>query len=185
MNQAERDLISNPANSLTIYQTDNTPGFYYNAGTKASPRWIRFRSGDIQGVSLANDIEISSSTFTDVPSMPMLTFTAEKTNVLVTLSASGNAYTNSMAIVYLRVWNVTTSSVVGGTNNKMQAYDDMTGTNTPWSTSYTEMLTGLTIGNTYTLKIQGKVDGIKGTYNAAISASSRPSSHHLTLTVIQ
>ncbi len=40
MNQTQRDNISSPATGLLIWQTDNTPGFYYNAGTPGSPNWI-------------------------------------------------------------------------------------------------------------------------------------------------
>lgn len=39
MNQSQRNGIMDPANGLMIYQTDNTPGFYYNAGTSATPDW--------------------------------------------------------------------------------------------------------------------------------------------------
>ena len=41
MTKSQRDSISSPATSLIIYQTDNTPGFYYNAGTPSSPNWVR------------------------------------------------------------------------------------------------------------------------------------------------
>jgi len=33
MTQAQRDVISTPATGLLIYQTDNTPGYYYYSGT--------------------------------------------------------------------------------------------------------------------------------------------------------
>jgi len=39
MTLTERNNIVDPANSLLIFQTDNTPGFYYNTGTAASPVW--------------------------------------------------------------------------------------------------------------------------------------------------
>jgi trimeric autotransporter adhesin len=39
--QAQRDAISNPATGLLIYQTDETPGFYYNEGSPAVPLWTR------------------------------------------------------------------------------------------------------------------------------------------------
>lgn len=39
MTQSQRDGIINPANGLMIYQTDNTPGFYFNAGTSSAPVW--------------------------------------------------------------------------------------------------------------------------------------------------
>lgn len=43
MTQSNRNLISSPATSLLIYQTDNTPGFYYYDGSN----WIRLISGSI------------------------------------------------------------------------------------------------------------------------------------------
>jgi len=42
---AQRDAIVTPATSLLIYQTDNTPGYYYNSGTPAAPVWVRLFSG--------------------------------------------------------------------------------------------------------------------------------------------
>ena len=39
MTMAERDAVVTPATGLLIYQSDNTPGFYYNSGTSASPAW--------------------------------------------------------------------------------------------------------------------------------------------------
>ena len=41
MTSANKTTLSsaNPANSLLIYQTDGTPGFYYNSGTPAAPVW--------------------------------------------------------------------------------------------------------------------------------------------------
>jgi hypothetical protein len=39
MTQAQRNAISNPATGLTIFQTDVTPGLFYNAGTPAVPSW--------------------------------------------------------------------------------------------------------------------------------------------------
>jgi hypothetical protein len=40
MTQAQRNAIANPAHSLMIYQTDNTPGYYYNSGTTGAPVWV-------------------------------------------------------------------------------------------------------------------------------------------------
>ena len=39
MTAAERGAIASPATALLVFQTNNTPGFYYNAGTPASPNW--------------------------------------------------------------------------------------------------------------------------------------------------
>lgn len=42
LTQSERDLISNPSSGLLIFQTDNTPGFYYFDGTQ----WLNIVSGN-------------------------------------------------------------------------------------------------------------------------------------------
>ena len=42
MTLAQRDAIANPASGLLIFQTDNTPGFYYHDGTQ----WINIASGN-------------------------------------------------------------------------------------------------------------------------------------------
>ena len=39
MTLAQRNLIIKPATGLMIYQTNNTPGFYYNSGTPTAPAW--------------------------------------------------------------------------------------------------------------------------------------------------
>jgi len=41
MTLTARNAITNPANSLLIYQTDNTPGYYFNSGTSAVPVWTQ------------------------------------------------------------------------------------------------------------------------------------------------
>jgi hypothetical protein len=69
MTQAERNGISSPASSLLIYQTDNTPGFYYYDGSA----WVRISVGsdsfndndadpanEIQNISISgHDITLS------------------------------------------------------------------------------------------------------------------------------
>jgi hypothetical protein len=44
MTSAQRGLISLPANGLLVYQTDGVIGFYVNAGTSASPSWLRINT---------------------------------------------------------------------------------------------------------------------------------------------
>jgi hypothetical protein len=41
MTEAQKNAISNPATGLMVFQTDNTVGFYYNAGSSGSPSWIK------------------------------------------------------------------------------------------------------------------------------------------------
>ncbi len=133
-------------------------------------------------VSLGSNIAITTTGFADISGMS-LTFVAKKSTVLVTVTASGHGYTNSMAFVSLRVWNVTSNSLIGGCSNKIQAYDDMSGTITVWNTSYSKLVTGLTPGNTYTFKVQGARDGVLGTYDAVIEPVTYPDDEHLTLSV--
>jgi uncharacterized protein (TIGR02145 family) len=47
MTQAQRNAIKSPSNSLMIYQTDNTTGYYYYA----SGSWIKIATGNNSGVS--------------------------------------------------------------------------------------------------------------------------------------
>jgi len=180
---------------MIVYNTsttgDVTPGFYINNGNN----WKKIEEENpIDSVSLSSDVLISGSTFTDITGMS-ITFTAQKTNVLIMLSASGIGYTNSISTVGLRVWNTTDSNSIGGTNNKVQNLTiishgrtspviDYTYTTTSWSANYSKLLTGLTVGNTYTIKVQGNTGNVYGTDGAAIYSSTYPDSNHLTLSVI-
>jgi hypothetical protein len=44
MTESQRDLITNPAKSLLIYQIDSQEGYYYNEGTSAIPLWVRIQN---------------------------------------------------------------------------------------------------------------------------------------------
>ena len=63
MSLSDRDMITSPAHSLLIYQTDNTPGYYYNAGTPVSPLWTMLESNQSLLLKLGK-IPISSIPFT-------------------------------------------------------------------------------------------------------------------------
>jgi uncharacterized protein (TIGR02145 family) len=57
MTQSQRNAIKNPANSLMIYQTDNTPGYYYYAlGT-----WTRIANGNTTGSGLTFNAPLSQA----------------------------------------------------------------------------------------------------------------------------
>ncbi len=136
----------------------------------------------VTSVSLAVDYTVTAAAWTNIAPMSV-TFTATKTTALVIFSSSGFAYTNSMAFVQFRIRSGATT--LGGTNTLTQNYDDVTGTITPWSCSFTKNITGLVIGNVYTYQVQAQRGGIFGTYDTAIYCATQPDSHHMTLSVIQ
>ncbi|MCO5269794.1 MAG: hypothetical protein M9897_12950 [Brumimicrobium sp.] len=115
--------------------------------------------------------------------MGTVTFTATSSTALVMFTASGHGYTNSMSYVAFRLLN--NGANIGGTMEKIQNYDDWTGTITTWSCGFNKLLTGLTVGNSYTISVQGMVSGISGTYTAVVNPSSQPNEEHMTLTVLQ
>lgn len=135
---------------------------------------------NMNGVNLTSSRTISSASWTAVAGMSY-TFTATSTTAIVMFSASGYGYTESMAFVQFRIRNGATP--LGSTNTKIQSYDDLTGTVTPWSCSFTRYLTGLTVGVTYTISVDGQRNGIYGTYDAVIDPAV--DGHHMTVSVIQ
>lgn len=51
MTRTQRNAIVNPATGLLIYQTDNSPGYYYNSGTSAIPAWVLAGAGSGWGLT--------------------------------------------------------------------------------------------------------------------------------------
>ena len=137
-------------------------------------------SANFASVSLTTSRTINTAAFNNIAGMSV-NFTATGTQALVIFSASGYAYTNSMAFIQFRVMNGAT--VVSQTNTHMQNYDNATGTVTPWSCSLNSLLTGLTPGNNYTLQVQGLRNGILGTYDGIVDPAQP--GHHMTLSVVQ
>lgn len=48
LSQSDRDLISNPSSGLLIFQTDNSPGFYYFDGVE----WVNLSTGNGSTISV-------------------------------------------------------------------------------------------------------------------------------------
>ncbi|HET8884854.1 MAG TPA: hypothetical protein VFM70_00725 [Salinimicrobium sp.] len=192
--------ITAPATGLLVYNTATAssgdtavfPGYYYWNGSE----WmgIGFTENRVKSVSLAADIILASSTFSDIAGTT-LTFVAKKTSVLVDFSASGFSDPGSLGYVLFRIKNAGTGTIIGGTNTVMQSakFVDPPGNNneenysiTSWSVSFSKLLTGLTIGNTYNLIVEGKTVASYGLDGAYILPVTDPDlTSHLTLSVIQ
>lgn len=164
------NIIPAGANGQVLTQTALGPAFQPPAAMS------------VASTSLTTDLTVTAAAWTNIAPMTV-TFTASKTSVFLIFSASGFAYTNSMAFVQFRVRNGATT--LGGTNTLTQNYDDVTGTVTPWSCTFSKNITGLTIGASYTFQVQAQRNGIFGTYDTVIQAASSPDSHHMTISVLQ
>ena len=178
--------VYNTATNGTGY-TAVSPGQYYNNGIN----WKRVGSNEdpIDNVTLAADYSLGAGAFSDVPAMS-LTFVARKTSVMVMLSGSGD--TNAVlaaGIGDFQVLNVTSGTTIGGTHGQLTTWSDSFGVvAAAWSISFTKLLTGLTIGNSYTIKVQALMDPIlsyPGTPALQIFPVTYPTDHHLTLSVMQ
>jgi hypothetical protein len=62
MTQAQRDLINNPAMGLMIFQTDNTPGYYFYNGNA----WTQLATGSTNNLWSANGNNIYNNTGNNV-----------------------------------------------------------------------------------------------------------------------
>lgn len=63
MTQAQRNNISSPATGLLVFQTNGTqPGFWYNAGTPATPSWLALGLTTVAGTGLSGSTTGSTTT---------------------------------------------------------------------------------------------------------------------------
>lgn len=200
--------ILNPGTSdIVLAGQNSTITFQYN---KTKAKWIVIGFSDdafypsIDSVSLSNENNsptfINSSTYTNISGMT-LEFIARKSSVMVSLSASGNGEINSLSSVFLRILDDSTSdpaTVLGGTNTNMQSQysnysilvagvlgSGILESIANWSASFKKPLNNLVVGQKYTLRVEGKVEGEFGDYKATINPYSTTDENHLTLSVIQ
>jgi len=79
MRLIQRNALVNPAPSLLIYQTDNSPGYYYNAGSAIAPVWTQVGSFPLSDVLATGNDAMGDSIFnlnmlgigTNNPSSPL------------------------------------------------------------------------------------------------------------------
>jgi hypothetical protein len=95
----ERGNITLPATGLIIFQTDNTAGYYYNAGTGASPNWLRLvNSSDNYWTANGSNIYNTNAGYvgigTSTPRAPLSFFPAvgQKISLWDDGNVAGNNY---------------------------------------------------------------------------------------------
>jgi len=134
----------------------------------------------VYSVSLTNNTTLNNSNWNNVPGL-VLTFTAKSDKAFVTFTASGYGFTNSMAYAEFRI---TTNNITqGGTSTTIQKYN-ANAQSTVWNCAYTKMITGLTPGVSYNLRVQQRCFVTTGNGTILIEVSSYPDSDHATLSVI-
>jgi len=108
LTSAQRTGISSPATGLLVYQTDGTPGFYYNSGTSGSPVWTFIQnssSGTVPTARLGTGTA-SSSTFLRgdgtwaMPSANHLNSIVLKTSDYTVTTSDEFVYTTSANITF-------------------------------------------------------------------------------------
>ena len=126
LTQTQRNNITSPATGLMIFQTDNTPGFYYNAGTPASPTWTAVGGGTGTGDMLKSENLSGLANYStartnlslgNVENTALSTWTGA--NTITTLGTIGTGVWNGTSITDANVDNNITVSnyllLAGGT----------------------------------------------------------------------
>ena len=97
MTQAQRDLIPSPGNSLLIFQTDNQPGYYYNAGTGALPDWKRLiTSGELPAGTVTQVTGTAPVSVVSGTTMPVISVSPATTTAAGTMSAADKIKLNEL-----------------------------------------------------------------------------------------
>ncbi|MES2629594.1 MAG: hypothetical protein V4616_11550 [Bacteroidota bacterium] len=133
MTKAQRDAIASPANALVIFQTDNTAGFYYNAGTAVAKDWKMVGAGVSQMlyVTLAADHVLNMWAYKIYPSQLNTTVSvvnaANWSDNTFTVPSDGLYQVNAMIIMTSAIYSSSIPAVspelqVVGTDNSKRYY---------------------------------------------------------------
>ena len=119
MTKTQRNAIGSPASGLVIYQTDNTPGFYYYSGS----HWVSLTSSGAGGNSPSMCIDYDNNAY---PTFTIGTHTWMAENLRVTHYRNGDVIPNVTAN---GAWDALTSGAYCWYNNDQ-------GTNAKYGTLY-------------------------------------------------
>lgn len=115
MTEAQRDAISNPATSLIIYQLNNNPGFYFNAGAPGTPSWVKLISNNELGEPVAisdadGDTKVEVEAISDED---IIRFTV-KGSEAVAIDSLGNLTVGNAPTISYHKLSVSTDKIGGG-----------------------------------------------------------------------
>jgi hypothetical protein len=104
MTAAQRLAIASPATGLLVWQTDGTPGFYYNLGAPTSPNWLFLLSSSGAGAwGLLGNTGTSATNFLGTVNAQPLNLRTNSTNRIV-INANGNIGVNISPVTAYRFY---------------------------------------------------------------------------------
>jgi hypothetical protein len=128
MTLAQRNLIGSPATGLMIYQTDNTPGYYYYNGSA----WIQFSTGSATNFWTLNGINIFNNNTGNVgigTNSPATSLHIKRDNEALRLEGTAPylSFFNNSGTYKGFLWqgpgeNMSIGTAVGNTAGRMQFY---------------------------------------------------------------
>ena len=156
MTLIQRNSLVTPATSLLIYQTDNTPGYYYNSGTTAVPVWVQLSTtpdnlgnhiattnieltgnylsgdGDNEGIYVTNTGNVGIGTPTPSRKLQVHESVGTSSFGQFTTATSGSSLTDGIVIGYAdavgaAIFNHENSNLAFGTNGSYRMWLDPNG----------------------------------------------------------
>jgi len=85
---SQRNNINNPATGLLIYQSDNVPGFYFNAGTPGTPNWVKISTSSESTYTAGSGISITGNVISNNAPHQGTDLGFSATNITGTVSSS-------------------------------------------------------------------------------------------------
>jgi hypothetical protein len=147
MAQSDRNLITSPATGLMIYQTDNIPGFYYNAGTPGTPNWtsLKLANGSATGQiyltggspfspqapqTVTGDVTISSTAVTQLANVTTANIVGSATRIPILSIDSKGRITSASEVAASNGLPTATSAgqiLITGSSPFLPAYQSVSG----------------------------------------------------------